>query len=122
MGKLYAGDKVPEATALLAEGYSFCLIRPIAFKEDPCPWMCGSGLGGRGIIKINNLTDEEQNEMHFAMEFCEPEEGYKTGRQFCVPVSGVMPHLIGVHGFFGGIDIPYRPDPEFLIKALKLGN
>lgn len=122
LGKLYGGDEVPQATTLLAEGYSFQLCNPIAFKEDHCPWGCGSGLGGRGILHLKDLTDEEQREMHSAMEFCEPRDWYEPGRQFCVPVSGIMPHLIGVHGFFGGREIPYRPDPEFLIKALKLGK
>ena len=37
-----------------------------------------------------------------------------------VPLSGLLPHLIGAHCFFEGVETPYRADPLFLISAFGL--
>lgn len=37
-----------------------------------------------------------------------------------VPVTGLLPHLIGKHYFFEGKETTHRADPAFLIQALNL--
>lgn len=44
----------------------------------------------------------------------------ETGESVTVPA--LMPHLIRTHHFFGGLDSPYRTEPERLAAVLGLGN
>ncbi len=50
-------------------------------------------------------------------------KGFEPGEVYSAPgtieVSGLLPHLIGDHYFFEGMDTPYRLDPEQMVEIVR---
>jgi hypothetical protein len=77
------------------KGSQICPFAPEPF-ENPCP---GGG------TKLGSIDWEIKN----------------NRRSFRLSGPGLIVHLIGIHGFFEGVESPYRVAPRALAKLLDLG-
>jgi len=77
------------------KGSQICPFAPEPF-ENPCP---GGG------TKLGSIDWDIKN----------------NRRSFRLSGPGLIVHLIGIHGFFEGLESPYRVAPRALAKLLDLG-
>lgn len=78
------------------KGFQICPFAPEPF-ENPCP---GGG------TKLGSIDWEIRN----------------THRSVRLSGPGLIVHLIGIHGFFEGLESPYRVAPRALAELLELGH
>ncbi|MBT5022744.1 hypothetical protein HOK51_05770 [Candidatus Woesearchaeota archaeon] len=132
-------EKVVAGDYALHPDYEFRDDGMASLGTQGCPWYCGVNGQNTGVITKKNLTDDEEQEAIFIqlplLLGKNSKEDYKeiikikqdikkrlkSGPTIYAPITDLLPHLIRDHYFFEGKDVPYRADPEFLIKALNLG-
>lgn len=131
--------------SILNDGYNYKLSSLFTFGEQNCPWGCNSYGQNAGVIYHGPLTKDQKTEIMFAQmggidahedsineAFAGVDDDFvlsvkrikkaRNARQepYYAPITHLLPHLIEVHYFFEGTGSPYRADPTFLIKSLKL--
>lgn len=98
-------------------------VRTASLGSQFCPWKCDDARGNTVAVILRKGSPDEQRELAGLMlDDYAPEGSVPRQEIFFAPVNTLLPHLIESHYFFEGKGSPYRADPEFLIRALNLGN
>ena len=98
----------------------------MSFGSQDCPWNCERDYweGSRIMMAYDSekatQIDLRNADTNLFSEFSSNTPTNLTDR--IAVFTELHPHLIREHYFFEGKKSPYRADPEFLIKALNLGN
>lgn len=113
----------------LHPNYEF--IKPNVFTggTQSCPWGCDAYGQNAGVIVRRGIPEDKKN---IAIMSQSPfrttgkktrlEKPQKEEEPFYVPLTALLPHLIGEHYFFEGKGSPFRADPKILIHALNLAR